>query len=165
MPQILLCIISSAIHWIGQNMLNLLVSIGTLLTAFFAYRSAKMSEQSNRANFSPLIIPRSAFFQGRDSEEFILHFENISTYHNAYAKKIEVFLEGVSIDKVDSISPEANHTIYNKPVKKENIVFKKISIIYFDIMNNKFETTCTIKEKGDVKNLYIDLSDWKYIQY
>lgn len=139
---------------------DFVLSVATSFTVLFAYRSAKISEQANKASFSPILKPISSQISG---DRLSVTFQNISNYHFAYAKSIRVYLDGVLISERDSLDPDHEDTIYKYKIERKDVVNKKISIKYLDILKNKFETIFTIKADKEEQN-YFNVQDWQYIQ-
>ena len=170
------------ICWIKNNIVDILVALGTLGAMYFAYRSAKMSEMANKAQFSPFIVPVYFFFnkgndRGTQPNSFSFEIKNGSEYKNAFAKNVEIVVSGSKINNSDwkitennltlntyeTINSEQKITLTKEKIDIINFVPGIIKISYEDILGNKFETICNLGDFDKEKDGNIDYS-WTYKQ-
>lgn len=170
------------IYWLQNNLIELLTAIGTLFAMYFAYRSAKMSETANKAQFSPFIVPTIFYYnkgneRGTQPNSFWFEIENRSEYKNAFAKKVKIIINGSKINNseweikennsiinnCETINPGQKVTVAKKNIDITNFVPGTVKISYEDILGNKFQTICNLIDCDKNKDNYIDYS-WKYKQ-
>ena len=164
--------------WFFQHLDTLIAAIATCAAAYFAYRSARMSEIANKAQFSPLLIPSDITYisdndyleNGKPNKSsFYLNIENRSEYANAFAKNILISVGGrewwglKTLDSGESVTPQKQGAL------KEDVLSKELKITYEDILGNKFETKCFLSDKIEkVSEIHSSATmikfDWKYIQ-
>lgn len=171
-------IFSLIIDWVVHNLLNLIVSIGTLLAAYFAYRSAKMSEIANKAQFSPLLIPSNIIYisagayienDQKNKSSFYLTIENRTQFTNAFAKNITISINGDLWWSLETLDSGVSTRPEKKDILKEEILSKELVIAYEDILGNKFETRCILGSELKSRSPIHSESDmipfdWQYIQ-
>jgi hypothetical protein len=169
------------LHSLNKNLFNILSAVGVLVAAYFSYRSAKMSEQANKANFSPLIVPSTISYipvgdhltNGKPCESFFnIIIENRTEYKNAFAKNISIKIENKVWWKIESLNPSQSCDLNanNKPI--DNFISKLVQITYEDILGNKFKTECFLADKVTKDPLYGDMEQtathinfhWCYVQ-
>jgi len=165
-------------RWFLQHFDTLVAAIATSVAAFFAYRSAKMSEQANKAQFSPLLIPIKIDYIPEGSHQvnnkpnksaFSITIENRTEYKNAFAKNISIEINEDLRWKVDTLNPDKMAYLSREDISKDKFLSKILSIKYFDILGNKFETICNlsneiVKESPIHHEATFVGFDWKYIQ-
>jgi hypothetical protein len=139
-------------------------AICTGIAAYYAARSAKMSEKANRAQFSPFIVPTRIFYSSQ-SKIFEISFRNKTQYQNAYAKNVYIEKSGSRAWEDDTIGPD-NPEYAPSSARFDNIeandeFFSEIKIIYEDILKNKFETKIIPIRIEDKSTLDFK---WEYIQ-
>jgi hypothetical protein len=165
-------------YWITQHLDTLIAAIATSAAAIFAYRSARMSEIANKAQFSPLLIPSDITYISADDHlenskpnesSFYLNIQNRSEFSNAFAKNIVISINGDVWWELGTLDSGGNVMPQKRGVLKEQVLSKELVIAYEDILGNKFQTRCTLSNKIE-KQSEIHSSatmirfDWKYIQ-
>lgn len=146
-----------------------IITIATAFVAYFAWRSAKISEQANRANFSPLLIPTGFSYEKEKtvndklvpSQVFIV-MNNTSTYQNAYAKNIMLKI-GSETKTQKTIEPGSNHYFRFSGRSIKELCGEALCVNYQDILQNRFITYIYIKPQVEgARELHIE--NWRYVQ-
>ncbi|MBU6430982.1 MAG: hypothetical protein KGJ58_03670 [Patescibacteria group bacterium] len=127
------------IYWLIQHIDTLIASMTTIVVAFFAYRSARMSEIANKAQFSPVIEPVEVMYHMStdQSHSLSMKLRNVSKYPAAFAKSVEIVIDG-KIIMLDNIDPDETRTITNNNMALN--LTGQFYIKYEDILGNKFKT-------------------------
>ncbi len=169
------------LHSLNKNLFSILSTVGVLLAAYFSYRSAKMSEQANKANFSPLIVPNTISYipagdyltNGKPCESsFNMTIENRTEYKNAFAKNVAIEIGGKVWWKIESLNPSQSVGLNTNDKSIDEFLSKLIQITYEDVLGNKFKTECLSADKVTKDPLYGDIEqtathirfNWRYIQ-
>ncbi len=142
-------------------LISLIAAIATGVAAYFAYRSAKMSEIANKAQFSPLLIPTEIYYQEAEPfnpSHFFIRLDNSTEYKNAYAKNIYAEVNGERLMRDDIKPGSYHHFRWDNTVK---ITTGQITFYYEDILSNKFETKCLLQGEAPGNKV---LFGWRYYQ-